>query len=390
MLNRRRTLGAAGLLAGAITASATGTAVAAPASKAPAGGFTVVYGGEIDFSPRHRAGLLRAASVAAPKTAIPLDQRVTLDDGTQIAASAPLTLPWTSDTIGAIVYVEARPGGGRIKPVLVGGPNRTERESGFDDSGTGSFALPGTDAPMQNGTYVYQVAGTLDVESAEVIVVPRRGGQPTSGTLDLNLFVLEGSELDPSDLSAAVGGGFAQAYGQAGVRLGTATLYNVTGADEFLSVDGDDLSAGSAIRQLATISGQASNPRAANLFFVREISGGTFGISLGIPAALTIPGSISSGVVVSVSAHESDAGFDVSNLAQTMAHETGHSIGLYHTSERDGSLHDVISDTAECPAGEDLDFAACPDGENLMFWSGHGFQVSRGQGFVLLRSPVVR
>ena len=386
MLNRRRMFGAGGVLACAIMASATGTALAAPASKAQAGGFTIVDGGVIDFSARNRAGMARAASEATSMTTIPLNQRVTLDDGTQINASAPLSLAWTSDTIGAIVYVEARPGGGRIKPVLVGGPSRTEREHGFDDSATGSFALPGTDAPMQNGTYVYQIAGSLDVESAEVVVVPRRGGQPSSGTLDLNLFVLDGSELETSTINAALAGGFAQAYGQAGVRLGTATLYHVSGAEDFLSVDADDV----GMRQIATLSAQASNPRAANLYFVREISGGTFGISLGIPAALTIPGTISSGVVVNVSAHESDAGFDVSNFAQTMAHETGHSIGLYHTSERDGSMHDVISDTAECPAGEDLDFAACPDGENLMFWSGHGFQVSRGQGFVLLRSPVVR
>jgi hypothetical protein len=390
MLNRRWTFGAGGVLACAIMASATGAALAAPASKAQAGGFTVVYGGVIDFSPRNRAAMARAASVASPMTTIPLDQHVTLNDGTEIVASAPLSLPWTSDTVSTLVYVEARPGGGHVKPILVGGPSRAERENGFDDSATGSFVLPGTDVPVQNGTYVYQIAGSLDVESAEVVVVPRRGGQPTSGTLDLNLFVLEGSELQTSDINAALNGGFAQAYGQAGVRLGTATLYDVSGADDFLSVDGNDLSSGSAIRQLATLSAQASNPRAANLYFVREISEGTFGISLGLPAALTIPGTISSGVVVNVSAHESDAGFDVSNFAQTMAHETGHSIGLYHTSERDGSLHDVISDTAECPPGEDLDYAACPDGENLMFWSGHGFQVSRGQGFVLLRSPVVR
>ena len=37
-----------------------------------------------------------------------------------------------------------------------------------------------------------------------------------------------------------------------------------------------------------------------------------------------------------------------------------------------------------------LDAAACPDGANFMFWSGRDFQVSGGQAYVLVRSPVVR
>jgi hypothetical protein len=111
---------------------------------------------------------------------------------------------------------------------------------------------------------------------------------------------------------------------------------------------------------------------------------------MGIPAALTIPGTISSGVVVNVSAHETDAGFDTRELGQTITHETGHSLGLFHTSERDGSSHDTISDTPECFGADPLDAAACPDGANFMFWSGRDFQVSAGQAYVLVRSPVVR
>ena len=111
---------------------------------------------------------------------------------------------------------------------------------------------------------------------------------------------------------------------------------------------------------------------------------------MGIPAALTIPGTISSGVVVGVSAHETAGGFDSRELGQTITHETGHSLGLNHTSERDASGYDLISDTAQCAGADPLDAASCPDGANFMFWSGRDFQVSRGQSYVLLRSPVVR
>ena len=169
-------------------------------------------------------------------------------------------------------------------------------------------------------------------------------------------------------------------------------LYTVTGASDLLSVPSDS-GTGSLLRQVPTISSLADEPVAANIFFVREIvsdDGGLYGISMGIPAALTIPGTISSGVIVNVSAHQTEAGFDTRELGQTITHETGHSLGLFHTSERDGLSYDTISDTPQCVGADPLDAAACPDGANFMFWSGRDFQVSGGQAYVLVRSPVVR
>jgi hypothetical protein len=175
--------------------------------------------------------------------------------------------------------------------------------------------------------------------------------------------------------------------------MGNLTLITVTGAQDLLSVP-PDMDRGSLLRQVPAISNLASNPAALNLFFVREIvaddGGMIFGISMGIPAALTIPGTISSGVVVSVSAHESAGGFDTRNFSQTMAHETGHSLGLRHTTEADASDHDTITDTPECAGAAPVRPESCPDGTNFMFWSGLDFRVSPGQAYVMLRSPVVR
>jgi hypothetical protein len=209
--------------------------------------------------------------------------------------------------------------------------------------------------------------------------------------MDVNFFNLQGSGLDEGTLQQAVGL-FSDVFARAGIRMGKLTLITVTGADDLLSVPGDS-GVGSPLRQVPVISNLADNPTAANVFFVRELTaddGMLFGISLGIPAALTIPGTISSGVVVNVSAHQSAGGFDTRNFGQTIVHETGHSLGLRHTTEADGSGHDLISDTAECVGGYPLMPESCPDGLNFMFWSGLDFAVTPGQAYVLLRSPVVR
>ena len=91
-----------------------------------------------------------------------------------------------------------------------------------------------------------------------------------------------------------------------------------------------------------------------------------------------------------MSAHQTAGGFDARELGQTITHETGHGLGLYHTSERDASLYDTISDTAECAGEDPLAAEACADGANFMFWSGRDFAVTPGQSYVMLRSPVVR
>jgi hypothetical protein len=353
------------------------------AASARAAGVRIVDGGVIDA-----AQALRAASVAHSQQLIPLDQKVDIN-GEQWAYSGPLSFDWTSDTVSVLVYEEPRPGDSDILTAI--DDRRPERPHATGPSA--SFVLPGSDMPVSAGSYAFEIAASGNANAAEVILFRRRGPQPSSGTLDVNLFVLEGSGLDRADLEKGMGH-FAQTFADAKIKLGSVTLITVTGAEELLSVP-SSTSAGSPLRQLGTLSSLASNSSAANLFFVREITtedadSGLFGISLGIPAALGISGTISSGVVVNVSAHNLVGGFDTREFGQTITHETGHSLGLFHTSEKDGSLHDPISDTPECTGADPLDAAACPDGANLMFWSGRDFKVTAGQGYVLLRSPIVK
>lgn len=351
------------------------------ATHSTAAGVRIVDGGVIDASPARRA----AAASLTPRELMRFDQRITIE-GEEYFYSGPLSFNWTSDTVSVLVYAEPRPGDGSIFSGL--DERRPEQPHNAEGAST-SFVLPGADQRVASGTYGYAIASTVD--AGEVILVRRRGPQPVSGIVDVNFFVLEGSGLERSGLDQAAEL-FTQVFAQAGIRVGTMTLITVTGAQDLLSVPGSG-AVGSLLRQVPPLSSLASNPVACNIFFVREITDeedGLFGISLGIPAALTIPGTISSGVVINVSAHETAGGFDGRELGQTITHETGHGLGLFHTSERDGALHDTISDTAECVGEEPLAAEGCEDGANFMFWSGRDFAITPGQAYVMLRSPVVR
>jgi hypothetical protein len=64
-------------------------------------------------------------------------------------------------------------------------------------------------------------------------------------------------------------------------------------------------------------------------------------------------------------------------LGETAAHEMGHLLGLFHTSERGGTSFDILSDTPECAISRDSNSSGTVsaeecDGygaENLMFWT---------------------
>jgi hypothetical protein len=346
----------------------------------------IVDGGVVDASPARRAAAASAARTANPRELLPLTQKIDLD-GEEFFYSGPLEFDWTSDTVSVLVYMEPRPSDGLI---LTGIDDRRPERPFSGDGPMASFVIPGTDVPVATGSYGFEIAATVD--AAEVIFLRRLGPQPTGGTVDVNLFVLDGSGMDRAALEQAAGL-FAQVFAEARIRMGTLTLITVTGAEDLLSVPGTT-EASSLLRQVPPLSNLASNPTACNIFFVREITAddgnGLYGISMGIPAALTIPGTISSGVIVNVSAHQTADGFDTRELGQTITHETGHSLGLYHTSEADGSLHDPISDTAECAGESPLAAEGCADGANFMFWSGRDFHITPGQAYVMLRSPVVR
>ena len=98
------------------------------------------------------------------------------------------------------------------------------------------------------------------------------------------------------------------------------------------------------------------------------------GIAGGVPGPAFLGPSYRSGVAI--------ATFEISeddHLGNVMAHEVGHYLGLFHSTEKDAIFHDTLDDT------EDDDWG------NLMFWGWSAEQelLSEGQSYVLRSHPLV-
>jgi len=116
-----------------------------------------------------------------------------------------------------------------------------------------------------------------------------------------------------------------------------------------------------------------------NLFFIEDYSDSdNLGNAPGIPGSMGTANSWN-GVLISLAAHDvSGNTLDSQLLGETAAHEMGHQLGLFHTTESGGTVFDILTDTAEClNSTKDFDrngkmsAEECEGygGENLMFWT---------------------
>lgn len=257
-----------------------------------------------------------------------------------------------------------------------------------------SFVTPGThtlsvlgyaiEGRGMNAEIVYPDAQVNLTVIAKVMPAP-----PETGVLDLNLYFTGAGDWTArtaeadfrflqllSDVEAL--------YEPVGIRFGEISFNDID--PSFQVIEGFD-GPGNDLGRLFAQS-VAAPENAANVFFVSELQqGGPFGgfgvvlgIAGGIPGPSLVQGTTKNGVAIALDSHDQpEVGGDV---ATTMAHELGHYLGLFHTSEVDfgfgQQLHDPIADTPE------------NDARYLMFNTGSGERLSPWQGIVMRSNPWVR
>jgi len=241
--------------------------------------------------------------------------------------------------------------------------------------------------------------------TVKVTALLRRAPSPvvTQGQIDLNLFFVGVPGLSAG--SAPTDPRFQQIFSQVkstwskvGITVGNVSYLDLSPADaaRFSYLDENDLGT------LMTRSKNATRDNAMNVFFVNTINGDILagyvilGVSAGLPGA-PIRGTTASGLAVTMADFPQGLG----KIALTWAHEGGHNLGLFHTTEASGTAFDPLDDTPECSRTRDtngnriVESSECQGvgADNLMFWTtsptGLNLNLTPNQGFVLLRDPVV-
>jgi hypothetical protein len=189
---------------------------------------------------------------------------------------------------------------------------------------------------------------------------------------------------------------FYRIYGLNGLGIGSVVYSVVDSNDTYVSEsDRDGNGQPDAMDRLFTNFSAygVDNPNDyLHVFFVESIGdGSTLGWAGGIPAP-PIAGTPHSGLIMnSLGGISYLSGADRKMMGETIAHELGHYLGLYHTTEEEGQYHDPITDTPECRGDTP---SSCPDGSNLMFvFAEDGVTqeiLTEGQRSVLRKSQLAR
>lgn len=239
-------------------------------------------------------------------------------------------------------------------------------------------------------------AANLDGQTGTLHVQVRRGPAAALDRLNLRVQVVDGAGIAPEAVEAATRRAFTLLAAGGSLAAGEVVAEVITGPD-------DALVAFNSPEIDALYAAEGAQPDEVVVVLVRDFLGGsgTLGMAGGIPGPLGLVGTPRSAVLLSVDAHRRyDGTLNEVALGETLAHEVGHQLGLFHTTEADGLSFDPLADTPSCDAATwDLDgdgyvgAGECrfADGQNFMFWTAGGAGLaqdglSADQAWVLTRS----
>ena len=246
-------------------------------------------------------------------------------------------------------------------------PNLYGAASGsFGSAGYANVLVPQSPSfSAKAGTWTYKAYNNDSVKLAL-----RSGSIPSSTTIVVQPYIT-GTTWAAGDLSAALSV-MSSIYSTNGITLTINSTITISDS-QYAAVSGTFTD--STTSALVSQGGTA----AVNLFFIEDYTGSwseILGNAAGIPGSMGIANSWN-GVLNSLSAHASGTTLESQLLGETAAHEMGHQLGLFHTTESGGTVFDIISDTAECPKSSrdndsngKMSAEECEGygAENVMFW----------------------
>ncbi|MFK8003722.1 MAG: hypothetical protein AB8H86_29430 [Polyangiales bacterium] len=211
-----------------------------------------------------------------------------------------------------------------------------------------------------------------DVSGREI----QLSGPPGGNTIDVDMFyfpagvTVGGNRRIPAQLEGLLARFGDLLFESAGIRIGEIRHHPVVGRlARRLTVASFVGSGHPNLNEARALSAGLDRP-SVSFFWMRDIEL-VLGTAGNIPGPWGVHGSVQSGIGLNGDAIIDSMRFIRAEV--TMVHELGHFLGLFHTTESDGSVFEPLQDTPACTTDSNGDGtfepSECPTaGENIMFW----------------------